>query len=256
MRVTIIQPDILWENKPGNLNSLGKAISKLSGTTDLVVLPEMFNTGFSMNTADISELSHAETFTWMKDMASDCRLAVCGSYAVNENQKYYNRFLFINEKGESWCYDKRHLFSLGGEDKKFTKGEKRVIFTYKGFRINPVICYDLRFPVWIRNRNDYDLLICVANWPGSRRDVWNTLLKARAIENQCFVAAANRVGLDEAGINYTGESVILDPCGKPITLLPESEAAHATGEMLMSDLKSFRKKFPVWKDSDEFSLGV
>jgi predicted amidohydrolase len=256
MRITLIQPDIFWEDKPGNLDSLGMTISKVSGTTDLVVLPEMFNTGFSMNTAEISEERFSETFIWMKNLASNCRLAICGSYSVREKQKYYNRFLFVTENGESWSYDKRHLFSMGGEDINFTKGEKREIFTYKGLRISPIICYDLRFPVWIRNRNDYDLLICVANWPDSRRDVWNTLLKARAIENQCYVAGVNRVGHDEAGINYTGESVILDPRGKPVALLPDSEAAYATGEILMSDLEAFRKKFPAWKDADDFSLGV
>jgi predicted amidohydrolase len=256
MKITIIQSDIFWEDKQGNLDSLGMAISKVSGTTDLVILPEMFNTGFSMNTRMLAEESNSGTFRWMKNLASNCGLAICGSYIVKENQKYFNRFVFITAEGETRCYDKRHLFRIGGEDKKFSKGNLRGIFTYRGFRINPIICYDLRFPVWVRNRNDYDLLICVANWPDSRRDVWNTLLKARAIENQCFVTGVNRIGHDEAGNTYTGESVILDPRGRTIAGLPDSEAGHATAEIQMSDLETFRKKFPVLKDADDFSLEV
>ncbi|MGD0582211.1 MAG: amidohydrolase [Bacteroidales bacterium] len=256
MKITILQPDIFWEDKSGNLDSLGMLISKISGTTDMVILPEMFNTGFSMNTRKLAEESRSDTFRWMKNLAMNCGLAICGSYIVKENQKYFNRFLCVTAEGEAWSYDKRHLFSMGGEDHYFTRGIERKIFLYKGFRINPVICYDLRFPVWIRNRNDFDLLVCVANWPDSRKDVWNTLLKARAIENQCFVAGVNRIGRDNDGNNYSGESVILDPHGRIIASLPAAEAGHATGEILMCDLEEFREKFPVWKESDDFSLGV
>jgi omega-amidase len=256
MRITLLQPDIFWEDKSANLDSLGMLISKISGTTDLIVLPEMFNTGFSMNTSLLAEEGDSETFRWMKNITINYHLAVCGSYIVKERKAFYNRFFCLTPEDEVWTYDKRHLFSMGGEDRTFTQGNKRKIFTYKGFRINPVICYDLRFPVWIRNRNDYDLLICVANWPDSRRDVWNTLLKARAIENQCFVAGVNRVGRDEEGNSYSGESAILDPKGRIIINMPEAEAGHATGEIILSELEEFRKEFPAWRDADDFSLIV
>ena len=256
MKITLLQTDIFWEDKPGNLDSLGMLLSKISGTTDLVVLPEMFSTGFTMNARTLAEQKSSETFRWMNNISRNCNLAVCGSYIVVDDGHYYNRFVCVTPLGESFIYDKRHLFGIGGEDKTFTRGTARKVFTYNGIRILPAICYDLRFPVWLRNRNDYDLLICVANWPDSRRDVWNTLLKARAIENQCYVAGVNRVGKDDAGNNYAGESVLLDPRGKTIASLPDAEAGHSTGEISLADLEDFRQKFPVWKHSDDFRLVI
>jgi predicted amidohydrolase len=256
MKITILQADIFWEDKAANLDSLGMQISKLSGTTEMVILPEMFNTGFSMNTIQLAEEGNSDTIRWMNNLAANYGLAICGSYIVKEGPGYYNRFVCSTPEGDNFNYNKRHLFSIGGENKSFLRGTGRNIFTYKGFRINPVICYDLRFPVWLRNRADYDLLICVANWPDSRKEVWNILLKARAIENQCFVAGVNRIGRDEAGNNYIGESVILDPHGRTIAAVTEGEAGHATGEIFISELEDFRKKFPVWKDADDFSLKV
>lgn len=256
MKITLLQPDVFWEDKPGNLDSLGMLLSKISGTTDLVILPEMFNTGFSMNVRSLAEEKNSDTFRWMNNISKNCNLAVCGSYIVVEDGCNYNRFVFVTPEGECLTYDKRHLFGIGGEERNFKRGTERKVFSYKGFRIFPAICYDLRFPVWLRNRNDYDLMICVANWPDSRRDVWNTLLKARAIENQCFVAGVNRVGKDETGNNYSGESVLIDPRGKIIATIPYAEAGYSTGELSLSDLEDFRRKFPVWKEADSFSLGV
>jgi len=254
MRITIIQYDISWEDKQSNLNYLEKIVSPLSGKTDLIILPEMFNTGFSMNPDKLCENPDSNTLSWMKNLAEEGKFAVCGSYIVKEAGKAFNRFVFVASDGETTNYDKRHLFSMGNEDKFFSKGKKRVIFSYRGFRIMPIICYDLRFPVWSRNRNDYDLLICVANWPESRREVWNTLLKARAIENQCYVAGANRVGTDGTGIKYSGDSAILNPRGETLQEGITNTEFVITADLSLSELNAFREKFPAWKDADDFSI--
>ncbi|TFG41067.1 MAG: hypothetical protein E4H43_04855, partial [Bacteroidia bacterium] len=178
MKITLIQPDIIWENKPKNLERIGEMISSIPVETDLVILPEMFNTGFSMNPADLAEKPLSVTFEWMQDIAAKYNVGICGSYIVGENAHYYNRWILVSSEGEIWSYDKRHLFILSGEERLFTRGEKRVVLNFRGTRICPNVCYDLRFPVWSRNRNDYDLLINSSNWPESRRDVWITLLKA------------------------------------------------------------------------------
>jgi len=254
MRITIIQYDISWEDKQSNLNYLEKIVSPLSGKTDLIILPEMFNTGFSMNPDKLCENPDSKTLSWMKNLAEEGKFAVCGSYIVKEAGKAFNRFVFVASDGETTNYDKRHLFSMGNEDKFFSKGKKRVIFSYRGFRIMPIICYDLRFPVWSRNRNDYDLLICVANWPESRREVWNTLLKARAIENQCYVAGANRVGTDGTGIKYSGDSAILNPRGETFQEGITNTEFVITADLSLSELNAFREKFPAWKDADNFLI--
>lgn len=254
MRVAIIQFDISWEDKQSNFKSLEKLILPLSGKTDLIVLPEMFNTGFSMNPDKLCEHPHSETFTWMKNLSDKGNFAVCGSYIVKEAGKTYNRFVLVAPGTETISYDKRHLFSMGNEDKYFSKGMRQEVFSYMGFRIMPIICYDLRFPVWSRNKNDYDLLICVANWPESRREVWNTLLKARAIENQCYVTGANRVGIDGTGIKYCGDSVILNPRGETLQEGITNTDSVITADLSLSELNEFREKFPAWKDADDFSI--
>jgi len=256
MKITIVQPDILWENKTGNLLKLESMLKEVSGKTDLVILPEMFNTGFSMNAEELFEYKDSDTFVWMQNISREKKFAVCGSYIIKDGTHFYNRFVFVTPDKSSFFYDKRHLFSIGGENTKYQSGKRRKIFKYKGYRINVIICYDLRFPVWSRNRNDYDLLICVANWPDSRRQVWNTLLKARAIENQCYVAGVNRVGNDNTDNHYAGESVILDPRGRIITVVEEYEEGIATGVISLSELNDFRMKFPVWKDADDFTINL
>jgi omega-amidase len=254
MKISVVQPDLVWEDKSQNLRTLGILISSLYNKTDLVVLPELFNTGFSMNPARLSELPGSETFNWMKRIADKGNFGLCGSYIVNENNHFFNRFVFVSPEKEVWQYDKRHLFSMAGENKLFTQGKTRLIFSFRGVRISPFICYDLRFPVWSRNRNDYDLAIYSANWPASRSEVWNTLLKARAIENQCFVAGANRIGTDGNGILYCADSMIIDPRGGIISSANPNEEGLVTGEISMTELSDFRKKFPVLEDSDYFRI--
>jgi omega-amidase len=256
MKISIIQSDIIWENRFSNFENLEKLISPLFNKIDIIVLPEMFNTGFSMNPEKLSEPPQGETFEWMKDLAQKGNFGLCGSYMVKENMSFFNRWLFVTPGKESWKYDKRHLFSMGGEDKMFSSGRNRLILSFRGVRISAGICYDLRFPVWSRNRNDYDLLIYSANWPEARKEVWNILLKARAIENQCYVAGANRIGTDGKGIKYCGESIIIDPGGKIITTSHKNKEESISGEISMAELSDFRKKFPVFKDADDFLIKI
>lgn len=256
MKISVVQPDVVWEDKSKNLRNLEVMISSLFDNTDLVVLPELFNTGFSMNPDRLSELPGSETFNWMKGIADKGNFGLCGSYIVNENNHFYNRFVFVSPGNEVWQYDKRHLFSMAGENMFFSPGTSRLIFSFRGVRITPLICYDLRFPVWSRNRNDFDLLLYTANWPASRSEVWNTLLKARAIENQCFVAGSNRIGTDGNGIYYSGDSLIIDPRGAIIAYAKPNEEGSVTGEISMTELSKFRKKFPVLEDADDFIISV
>jgi predicted amidohydrolase len=254
MNISIIQPDLVWEDKYRNFKNLSELISPLYNKTDIIILPEMFNTGFSMNPEQLSEEPEEETFDWMIKLAHKGNFGLCGSYTVKQDMHFFNRWIFVTPESESWYYDKRHLFSMGGEDKFFSPGNTRLVFIFRGIRISPYICYDLRFPVWSRNCNDYDLMINAANWPESRSDVWNTLLKARAIENQCYVAGVNRIGTDGNGIKYCGESVILDPYGRIIASANSNEQGSITGEISMTELSDFRKKFPVLNDADNFSI--
>ena len=254
MKISIIQPDLAWEEKTDNFAILGRLISPLFEQTDIVILPEMFNTGFSMDRGKLSENSHAKTFKWMLKMSQSGNFGLCGSYIVKENDNFYNRWVFVSPEKESWYYDKRHLFSMGEEDRYFSRGNNRLVFTFRGVRISPYICYDLRFPVWSRNRSDYDLLIYAANWPEVRREVWNTLLKARAIENQCYVAGSNRVGTDGNNIRYCGDSKLISPKGEIIKAATLNEECSISGDISMTELSDFRKKFTVQNDADNFSI--
>jgi omega-amidase len=254
MKISIIQYDIAWENKPANFRKLENLITGKATGADIILLPEMFSTGFSVEPGKLSEPPHSTTFKWMKAMADKTNGAICGSYIVKERNKYYNRWVFVAPGNVTFQYDKRHLFSIGGEDKTYTPGKKRIVFTYKGVRICPIVCYDLRFPVWSRNKNDYDLLINSANWPVARNAVWMTLLKARAIENQCYVAAANRLGTDGTGMNYFGESVLIDPRGNIISTPLNNKECIVSGETSMTALSDFQKKFPVLRDADQFTI--
>lgn len=254
MNISIVQPDLFWEDKSRNFASLGKMILPLYNKTDIVILPEMFNTGFSMSAERLSETPEGETFNWMKSIAQSGNFGLCGSYIVKENGNFFNRWVFVSPENIYCHYDKRHLFSMSGEDKFFTPGKTRVILSYRGTRICPSVCYDLRFPVWTRNKNDYDLLIFTANWPESRSEVWNTLLKARAIENQCYVAGANRIGSDGNGIKYCGNSMIINPRGEIVASAGINEEASVSSDISLSELSHFRKKFPVLDDSDDFTI--
>ena len=254
MKLTLIQSDIIWENKIKNMEKLGELISTIPADRDIIILPEMFNTGFSVDPCDLSEPPCSITFEWMQSIARKQSCGVCGSYIVSENGVFYNRWIFVSPNNETWNYNKRHLFSPGDEDKMFTRGSERIVFKFRGMRICPNVCYDLRFPVWSRNRNDYDLLINSSNWPESRRDVWITLLKARALENQCFVAGVNRIGIDGTGIKYCGDSLILGPKGEIIAEDKPNEESIVSGDISIDELSDFRKKFPVLKDGDNFTI--
>lgn len=256
MEVLIVQPDIYWENPQANLDKLENIlISSNLKKPDLVVLPEMFTSGFTMNSASLAESLDGLTISWMKDMAASENFAMAGSLIVKEGDRYYNKLVFAGPDGILATYNKGHLFRMEKENLSFTRGEGPVITEYKGFKISLQICYDLRFPVWSRNTdNNYDILLYVANWPESRRHVWNSLLVARAIENQCYVIGANRIGRDENGISYSGDSVVIDPKGKiSAGLEPYKEGTVGTSLSLES-LRTFRDKFPVWKDADSFKL--
>jgi predicted amidohydrolase len=254
MKISVIQSDIVWLGREQNFKSFEVLFASLSGRSDIAVLPEMFTTGFVTDPRNAGERQGGPTEVWMKDMAARYGFAICGSYIVNEGSHYFNRLLFISPDGSAHSYDKWHLFSLGGEDKSFTAGRDRIVFNYMGFRISPYICYDLRFPVWMRNRNDYDLLIVSANWPEPRIEVWDTLLKARAIENQCFVAGANRTGTDGVGIRYNGHSAVFGMKGELLSYAGTESTCSVTAELNIEDLEKFREKFPVWRDADEFDI--
>ena len=254
MKISIIQPDTIWEEKDRNFKKIEQLINRSKNDPDIIILPEMFNTGFSMNPEKISESYRSVTFDWMIFIAEKRNSGICGSYIVKDKNRFYNRWIFVSPDKKSYFYDKRHLFRMGNEEKAFTPGKKRLTFKFRGIRISPNICYDLRFPVWTRNRNDYDLLINSANWPSARRDVWFTLLKARAVENQCFVAGANRIGIDGTGINYTGESMIINPRGEIMVSAGKNRECTISAEISMDELSSFRKKFPVLKDADDFKI--
>lgn len=256
MNVSLIQTDLAWEDKSENLNHLGEIIASHNFKTDIIILPEMFNTGFSMKPENLAESPEGETFKWMMNIAKKGNFGLCGSYMVKDNNKYFNRWIFASPEDEYWFYDKRHLFTMGGEKEFFSAGNNRVVFTFRGFRINPYICYDLRFPVWSRNRNDTDLIIYAANWPEPRSEAWKVLLRARAIENQCYVVGVNRIGIDGNGIKYCGDSQIIDPKGVVIAAAKENEESYITADLSISNLADFRNKFPVAEDADDFIINT
>lgn len=254
MKISLIQSDLKWEDKSGNFRHLASLITRLNNKTDIVLLPEMFNTGFSMNPEKLSESVESDTLRWMKKISKDGNFGLCGSYMVIENKKYYNRWVFVSPENEYRYYDKRHLFSLSEETRLFSPGNSRSVFSFRGIRISPYICYDLRFPVWSRNPGDCDLIIYAANWPESRISVWDTLIKARAIENQCYVAGVNRIGIDGEGIKYCGHSAVIDPRGNVTGSGNANEECTITCDISLTELTDFRNKFPVLKDADSFSI--
>lgn len=254
LRVSLLQTDIKWEDKEYNLATLERYILELTGKTDLIVLPEMFSTGFSMNSRTLAEGVDEKTITTLQKWSTQYNVALSGSFIARDNGEYYNRGFFITPT-ETTFYDKRHLFRMGDESKHFSAGDKQCIVQYKGFNICLLICYDLRFPIWARNvDNKYDLLLYVANWPESRIKVWNTLLEARALENQSYVCGVNRVGKDDIGLTYTGQSALIDYKGNKRVYLDTAIEQTATVEISKEELNLFRNKFPVWKDADKFTL--
>lgn len=255
MNITLVQYAPQWEDAPYNLRRLSDMLHPLSGATDMILLPEMWSTGFSMNVGHVAGFS-AGTLSWMREMAGRSGAMVTGTMPVEINHRYYNRMYWVSPEGNTGYYDKRHLFGLSDESTCFTPGRQRCRFSWKGWEICPVVCYDLRFPAWCRNTKDrpYDLLICPASWPSARSDVWKTLLKARALENQCFVAGVNRVGTDNNGLPHQGESSVYGPKGELIGRLPENEESVTTFHLSLPELNSFREKFAVLNDMDSLSF--
>jgi predicted amidohydrolase len=253
LRLTIVQSNLHWENKPANLDMFSKKLAGLAGTTDLVLLPEMFSTGFSMNAKKLAEPMDGSTMQWLKDQSARINAVVAGSFIAVEEDRFYNRFVWMRPDGTFGCYDKRHLFTLAGEHESYSPGDKRRLIEWEGWKICPLICYDLRFPVWSRNTENFDLLLYVANWPERRSPHWRQLLIARAIENQCYVAGVNRVGKDGTGLSYTGDSSLIDFSGKIRYCLSETEAVLTT-ELTLPDLREYRKNLPFLNDRDDFIL--
>jgi len=256
--ITGIQTNLYWEDKKANLSMLEKKINSIKDKTEIVVLPEMFSTGFSMKPGQLAETMQGESVQWMKRITAEKKIILTGSLIIEEEGKFYNRLIWMQPNGQHGCYDKRHLFAYADEDNHYTAGNKRFIASVKGWKINLLVCYDLRFPVWARQldqttRPEYDVLIYVANWPERRVTAWKTLLQARAIENQCYVAGTNRVGDDGNNIHYSGESIVVDPMGE-ILYHKKDEEDIFTITLDKDHLNSIREKFPFWRDADKFKI--
>lgn len=254
LNITVIQPDVIWENKPANLRHFEELISGAPGKKEVVLLPEMFSTGFSMRPEVLAEKMNGATVQWMKEQAEKHRIILAGSLIIEEDGKYFNRFIWMQPDGSCFHYDKHHLFGYADENKHYTAGNKKVIVQVKGWKICLMVCYDLRFPVWARqSKESYDILIYTANWPEKRSHAWKTLLTARAIENQCYVAGVNRVGDDPMGIHYNGESSIIDATGQVLWQVAEKETCH-TITLDKDLLTEYRQQFPIIEDADAFLL--
>lgn len=258
LNISLIQADLHWEEIDANLAMFEELIWSID-QTDLIVLPEMFTTGFSMNAEKLAEPPGGKTFKWMRQMASQLNVAVTGSYIIRDKGQYFNRLYFVYPDGSSEKYDKKHTFNLAKEGDTYTSGSERLIFEYKGWKIHPLICYDLRFPVWARSRKsetdlyEYDLLLYVANWPDTRVNAWDALLKARAIENMAYCAGVNRVGVDAASKNYNGHSGIYTPKGEELAFSQGKEET-LSAKLSAADLIDYRRDFPFQKDADQFDL--
>ena len=254
LKIALLQADLVWQNATQNRKQFSKKINSIREHVDLIVLPEMFTTGFSMQPQKIAENMQGETVKWMQQLASEKDAAIVGSIIIFEDNKYYNRFLFVHPSGEINQYDKRHLFTLAREDDAYTSGNKKLIVNYNGWKICPLICYDLRFPVWARNTEDYDALLYVANWPKPRIAAWDTLLKARSIENMCYSIGVNRVGIDANKLEYSGHSVAYDCLGKKLTHIKTNQEDMAIVTLSKKHIKDVRAKLNFLNDKDSFKI--
>ncbi|SHM87998.1 amidohydrolase [Polaribacter sp. KT 15] len=254
LKVTGIQADLYWENPTKNIAFFENKINNLDKDTDLVVLPEMFTTGFTMQPKNVAESMDGHSVSWMQEMAEKHQIAICGSLVIAENDKFYNRFVFVHPNKELEIYNKRHSFTLAGENKVYTSGIERIIINYKGWKICPLICYDLRFPVWARNTDNYDLLLFMANWPVTRIKAWETLLKARAIENMSYVIGVNRTGKDASNYEYSGNSLIVDFLGEELSSLNNNEIGIITSVITLDKQNIVRDKLGFLNDKDSFTI--
>jgi len=256
--LSLVQTKVFWKKKQENIQMLEEKIDAITAPTEIILLPEMFNTGFTSEPVKVAETMDGPTVSWMRDLASGKNVIIGGSLVIREGEDFYNRLVWVLPNGEVGTYDKRHLFAYGGEGAKYTAGGSRLIARVKGWKINLQICYDLRFPVWSRQQMqgsepEYDLLINVANWPEKRQATWSTLLKARAIENMCYVAAVNRVGIDGNNIIYKGGSTILDPLGNTLYDAEDREEIQ-TITLKKENLHQIRDQFPFLGDADSFLI--
>ena len=262
LTLSLVQTSLFWENKQANLNMLEEKIMGIKEKTEIVILPEMFSTGFSMKPESLAESMDGETVNWMKRVSANRKIVLTGSVMIAEEGNFYNRLIWVLPNGQLGYYDKRHLFAYGEEDKHYSPGQKRFIASVKGWKILLLVCYDLRFPVWSRQQSpidavernpEYDLIIYVANWPERRNHAWKTLLQARAIENQCYVAGVNRVGEDGTGIVHSGDSMLVGPLGEVIFTEANNETIF-THTIQREDLDAIRNKLPFLKDGDDFII--
>ena len=259
LRITLVQPNPKWLQVNENLIKYDSLLETAALETDLIVLPEMFTTGFTMESSRAAEKMDGRTHTWMREQAQKYNSAICGSIIIEEDSNYYNRFLWVEPGGKTLTYDKKHLFRMADEDKYYSEGKELIDISYKGWKLRPLVCYDLRFPVWARNSVtegafDYDILLYVANWPQARIHAWDTLLQARAMENSSFSIGVNRVGKDEKDIDYNGHSAVYDSRGVKYCFLEDTEQVY-TVKLEKSLIEKYRDKFPSFLDADDFFLG-
>ena len=254
LKVTLIQTELEWETPDVNLDRFELLFEDVTDATDLILLPEMFTTGFTMNAEKFAEEMDGPTVKWLVDQANRNKCAIAGSMIIKEGHHFYNRFVWADAEGGFYHYDKRHLFRMAGEHQIYTAGKKNIIIEHHGWRIAPFVCYDLRFPVWTRNvYPQYDLALYIGNWPLKRYEHWKTLLRARAIENMAWVVGVNRIGKDSNGNNYNGDSSIYDPFGE-LVFHRSHEAVIHTEILSKAKLLEYRETFPVWEDADHFEL--
>lgn len=254
LKVAIIQSDLVWENPKRNRKNFKAKIKSVSEPVDVIVLPEMFTTGFTMNASQVAETMDGKTVSWMQKIAAKTNAAIVGSVVILEDNKFYNRLIYVKPNGSLEYYNKRHTFTLAGESKVYKAGTTKHIIEYKGWSICPLICYDLRFPVWARNVENYDVLIYVANWPKPRISAWDTLLKARAIENMSYVVGVNRIGLDEAQNEYIGHSAVYDVLGNSMTAIKPNKEQVEIVTLEKSHINYYRNKLKFLDDKDSFNL--
>jgi omega-amidase len=254
LKITIIQSHLLWENPVANRELFSEKINLISESTDIIVLPEMFTTGFTMNATPLAEQEQGETLQWMQQIARNKNAAITGSVIIKEDDNYYNRLFFVFPEGTYNKYDKRHTFTLAKEHETYTAGTEKLLINYKGWKICPLICYDLRFPVWARNTEDYDILLYVANWPNKRVSAWDALLKARAIENMAFCIGVNRIGLDGNGFEYSGHSAIYNVLGEQLTTQDYEKEIIETVTLEKKHITTLRDHLQFLQDRDLFQL--
>lgn len=255
MKTALIQSAIIWENPEANRNYFEQKINTISESIDLIVLPEMFTTGFTMNPETVAETMDGKTMGWLQSLAKAKKTAITGSLIVTDNNNFYNRLVFVFPSGEIQFYDKRHLFTLAGEDKVYTSGTQKLIVDYLGWRICPLVCYDLRFPVFARNVENYDLLLYVANWPKPRINAWDILIKARSVENMCYTIGVNRNGVDNANLEYVGHSQAVDFFGNYILEPQEAEGVFIV-EFDKEKMNNARNKLGFLNDRDSFEIKI